>query len=186
LFWNPHLQDYWRRELGEGFQARLRRHIPYTWLVDPAPLPPHAAIPRLDIGSWGELKRLSQRQRQLVLKVSGFSELAWGARGVHVGHDLSAADWSEAVERALADFARTPYILQEYAHPRVVEAEYYDEGRGEAVRMPARVRLCPYYFVSGDFPQARARLGGVLATLCPADKKIIHGMADAVLAPCTS
>jgi len=24
----------------------------------------------------------------------------------------------------------------------------------------------------------------VLATICPADKKIIHGMKDAILAPC--
>jgi hypothetical protein len=29
------------------------------------------------------------------------------------------------------------------------------------------------------------RLGGVLATVCPADKKILHGMPDAVMAPCT-
>jgi len=27
-------------------------------------------------------------------------------------------------------------------------------------------------------------LGGVLATINPADKKIIHGIADAILAPC--
>ena len=42
--------------------------------------------------------------------------------------------------------------------------------------MPGRVRLCPYYFVVGNGDQARAKLGGVLATVCPADKKIIHGM----------
>ena len=51
--------------------------------------------------------------------------------------------------------------------------------------MPSRVRLCPYYFVQGDGDAARPVLGGVLATLCPADKKIIHGMRDAALAPCT-
>ena len=33
---------------------------------------------------------------------------------------------------------------------------------------------------------ARAELGGVLATICPADKKIIHGMTDAIFAPCTA
>jgi hypothetical protein len=27
-------------------------------------------------------------------------------------------------------------------------------------------------------------LGGVLATIVPADKKIVHGMSEAVLAPC--
>ena len=28
--------------------------------------------------------------------------------------------------------------------------------------------------------------GGVLATICPPDKKIIHGMRDAILAPCST
>ena len=183
LFWNPHLQDFWRRELGEGFQTRLQRHLPYTWMLDPAPLPPHGAIPRLELASWAQLKQLSQRQRRLVIKVSGFSPQAWGARGVQVGHDLSAADWSRAVERALADFPQSPSILQVYTPPKLVETEYFDFAHQRPFKMPARVRLCPYYFVSGTFPQARARLGGVLATLCPADKKVIHGMADAVLAP---
>jgi hypothetical protein len=52
--------------------------------------------------------------------------------------------------------------------------------------MPGRARLCPYYFVSGDGDAARAGLGGVLATVCPADKKIIHGMSSAILAPCST
>jgi len=42
------------------------------------------------------------------------------------------------------------------------------------------VRLSPYYFVQDE----KAELGGVLATICPADKKVIHGMKDAVMAPC--
>jgi len=52
--------------------------------------------------------------------------------------------------------------------------------------MAARVRLCPYYFVHGEGDGARTTLGGVLATACPADKKIIHGMSDAVLVPCSA
>ena len=51
--------------------------------------------------------------------------------------------------------------------------------------MPGRVRLCPYYFVAGDGDAARPKLGGVLATIVPSDKKIVHGMKDAVLAPCS-
>jgi hypothetical protein len=42
------------------------------------------------------------------------------------------------------------------------------------------VRLCPYYFVVGE----ETRLGGILATVAPADKRVIHGMTDAILAPC--
>jgi len=52
--------------------------------------------------------------------------------------------------------------------------------------MQGRVRLCPYYFVSGEGHEARAQLGGVLATICPADKKILHGMSEAILAPCSA
>jgi hypothetical protein len=40
--------------------------------------------------------------------------------------------------------------------------------------------LTPYYFVS----EKSAQLGGVLATLCPQNKKKIHGMVDAIMAPC--
>jgi hypothetical protein len=51
--------------------------------------------------------------------------------------------------------------------------------------MPGRARLCPYYFVVGEGDAARPQLGGVLATIVPADKKIVHGMTDAILAPCS-
>lgn len=45
--------------------------------------------------------------------------------------------------------------------------------------MEGRVRLCPYYFVNAK--DESVSLGGVLATICPADKKILHGMRDAIL-----
>ncbi|MBI5388548.1 MAG: hypothetical protein HZA90_28110 [Verrucomicrobia bacterium] len=184
LLWNRHLRDFWRRELGEGFFQRLRRHVPYSWIVDPAPLPHHAAIPELNLTDWTQLKQLSQRERELVLKVSGFSAHAWGARGVYVGNDLSREDWSAAVDQAIDGFAHSPYVLQRYHKPRVVEAAYFDFDKDELKTMSGRVRLCPYYFVTGEGDAARAQLGGVLATICPADKKIIHGMSDAILSPC--
>ncbi len=46
--------------------------------------------------------------------------------------------------------------------------------------MTGRARLSPYYFVHGE----QVELGGILATVCPKDKKIIHGMRDAIMAPC--
>ena len=186
LLWNRHLRGFWRQELGEGFLNRLLKLVPYTWILDPMPLPPHAAIPELNLTDWQQLKAYSQRERDLILKVSGYSEEAWGARGVYLGSDLSAEAWSEAVDQALRDFERTPYILQRYHKPRLVESQYYDFTAQQLVPMPGRVRLCPYYFVAGENDAARATLGGVLATICPADKKIIHGMKDAILAPCTA
>ena len=185
LLWNRNLRGFWRQELGEGFLSRLQKAVPYSWLVDPTPLPPHAAIPELNLTDWRQLMALSQRERELILKVSGYSEEAWGARGVYFGSDLSTAEWSVAVEKALREFDRTPYLLQRYHKPRLVESSYFDFERNQLVPMPGRVRLCPYYFVAGESDAARANLGGVLATICPADKKIIHGMKDAILAPCS-
>jgi hypothetical protein len=184
LLWNRNLQPFWRQELGEGFLARLKKMIPYTWLLDPAPLPPHAAIPELNLTDWQQLKTLSQKERDLILKVSGFSENAWGARGVFLGSDLSHADWSAAVDRAISSFSSSPFVLQRYEKPKLVEAEWFDFENDQIVPMPGRARLCPYYFISGDGDAARPQLGGVLATICPVDKKIIHGMTDAILAPC--
>jgi len=184
LLHNRNLRGFWRQELGDSFFQRLLRLMPYTWVIDPTPLPPHAAIPELNLTDWQQLKALSQRERDLILKVSGYSEEAWGARGVYLGSDLSTVDWSVAVDKAIAAFGRSPYILQRYHKPRLVESAYFDFASGQLVPMPGRVRLCPYYFVTGENDDARAELGGVLATICPADKKIIHGMKDAILAPC--
>jgi hypothetical protein len=185
LLWNRRLQPFWRRELGDHFFARLQKLVPQTWIVDPTPLPPHAAIPSLDLSDWQELKSFSQRERQLILKVSGFSSSAWGARGVYLGSDLSAADWARVIDQALESFPHSPFILQRYVKPRIVPADYFDFSLDTIQSMPGRARLCPYYFIHGHGDDARAHLGGVLATICPADKKIIHGMRDAVLAPCT-
>jgi hypothetical protein len=170
LLWNRNLQGFWRQNLGEAFFNRLLQLVPYSWLIDPTPLPPQAAIPRLELTDWNQLKSLSQRERELILKVSGFSPEGWGARGVFLGSDLSHAEWAAAVDKALASATTSPYLLQRFHKPKLVEA--------------GRVRLCPYYFVHGPGDSARANLGGVLATICPPDKKIIHGMKDAILAPC--
>jgi len=185
LLWNRHLRSFWRQELGENFFSRMLQMVPYTWIVDPAPLPPHAALPELNLTEWHQLKALSHKERELILKVSGFSPHAWGARGVFLGSNLSHADWASAVDRAIASFGRSPFVLQRYHKPGLVGAQWFDFERNQTVPMQGRVRLCPYYFVSGEADTARAQLSGVLATICPADKKIIHGMTEAIFAPCS-
>jgi hypothetical protein len=178
LFWSRPLQEFWRQEIGEKGQKFLQRLIPYSWVLDPAPLPPHAVIPELGIQSWNEMERFSQKQRDLVLKVSGFSALAWGSRGVQVGSDLSAEDWTAQVRKGLEEFSTQPRLLQRFVKGAVVRQDYAAEN-DEIVPLPGRARLCPYYFVADD----RVTLGGVLATLVPTDKKLIHGMRDAIISP---
>lgn len=178
LLWMAPLREFWIRQLGErGYQA-LRKWIPYTWILDPSPLPQNAVYPRLEIQDWQGLRRFSQKERDLIIKISGFDGRAWGARGVYLGSDLSSGEWARAVDQALAEFPRHPHILQVFRHSVLSEQSYYGEG-GRLEVMKGRARISPYFFVSGD----KAPLGGVLATVCPADKKILHGMSDAILCP---
>ncbi len=186
LLWNRNLQGFWRQELGEGFLNRLKKLVPYTWIVDPATLPPQAVIPELNLTDWHQLKTFSQKERELILKVSGFSAHAWGARGVSLGSDMSHEDWAVAVDDAIEHFLESPRVLQRFHKPALVDSSWFDFARNEVVPMKGRARLCPYYFVTGEGDTARPQLGGVLATICPADKKIIHGMTDAIMCPCSA
>ena len=179
LFWMHPLREFWRRELGDRHWRKLQEVIPYTWILDPAPLPHHASIPRLEIHDWRELGDLSQRERDLILKISGYSELAWGSRGVDLAADLPGGEWRRAVERALERFERNPMILQQFRKGRLVDHPFLNPRTGDIETLRGRVRLCPYYFLLNG----KAELRGVLATVVPADKKLIHGMRDAVIVP---
>ncbi|MCX6959951.1 MAG: hypothetical protein NTW91_06670 [Verrucomicrobia bacterium] len=132
LFWMPSLKDFWLRQLGERGVQALQRWIPYTWIMDPSPLPHNAVYPRLEIQDWKQLVGFSQK----------------------------------------------PYILQTFRHSVLTEQPYYD-AEGALLSMTGRARLSPYFFLDGR----KAILGGVLSTVCPADKKILHGMSDAVMVP---
>jgi hypothetical protein len=179
LFWMQPLREFWRRELGEKYFIKLQEVIPYSWLLDPTPLPQHAVIPRLEIHEWREAAKLSQKDRDLLLKVSGFSPLGWGSRGIALGADLPHAEWEQRIEHALKTYEQSPTILQRFHKGRLFEHRYWDPESGELKTMKGRVRLCPYFFVEQD----RVKLRGALATVVPADKKFLHGMRDAILVP---
>ncbi|MGB8168397.1 MAG: hypothetical protein WCF18_12950 [Chthoniobacteraceae bacterium] len=179
LFWLRPLREFWRRELGERHFVELQKHIPYTWILDPTPLPQHAVIPGFEINSWEELKHFSQKQRDLILKISGFSELGWGSRSVTLGSDAPQQEWQAAIQHALESFPHHPYILQRFHKGRLVEQPFVDATSGKIETMRGRVRLCPYYFLI----EGKAELRGALATICPADKKLLHGMKDAIMVP---
>jgi len=179
LFWMHPLREFWRRELGNKYFLKLRQAIPYSWLLDPTPLPQHAVIPRLEIQDWREAAKFSQKDRELLLKVSGFSPLGWGSRGIALGSDLPHAEWEKRIDHALATFESHPTILQKFHKGALFEHSYWDAETSELKTMQGRVRLCPYYFVEDD----RVRFRGTLATIAPADKKFLHGMSEAILVP---
>jgi len=170
---------------GEETYAQLLKLFPETWVLDPRPLPPQGAIAGLFVGgrplqSWAQLYPLSKSERQFIVKPSGFSELAWGSRGVYVANDLTRDEWMAVLDGGLAVFEKNPQIRQRDFKGRRVHTEYLDKASGAVRTMDGRVRLCPFYFVAGD----EAKLSGVLATIVPAEKRIIHGMPDAIMTVC--
>jgi hypothetical protein len=185
LLHHPMLETFWRQEMGADAYERVGRLFPQTWILDPRPLPPQAVIDRLRadgraVHQWSQLYGLSKSERLYVVKPSGFSELSWGSKGVYVGDDLTKDEWMAVLDGGLAMFERTPHIVQRFHKGRRVQVPYLDVKAGEIKTMDGRVRLCPYYFVVGD----EAKLSGVLATIVPADKRLIHGMSTAIMAPC--
>lgn len=186
LFHHHALKDFWKENLTQASHKVLNHIIPMTWIIDPIDLPPNAVLNAPSIGGgpitdWLELADASRKERSLIIKISGFHEDAWGARSVTLGSDSSRTEWKRAIEQAIAMADTSPHVLQLYAKPSRHQHPVYKDD-GSLYQMESRVRLCPYYFV--DEKTQQARLNGVLATLCPADKKIIHGMKDAALLPC--
>ncbi|MFT3829450.1 MAG: hypothetical protein QM691_07045 [Opitutaceae bacterium] len=184
LFHHHLLQDYWAENLSRGALRTLRHLIPESWAIDPAPLPPSAVLDAPHVGGraiydWRQLAAASQKERDLIIKISGYDETAWGARSVTLGSDCSREEWQAALDSALGRAATHLHLLQRYRKPRREKHPLYDE-QGAAHEHEGRLRLCPYYFVVGG----KTRLGGALATFCPPDKKIIHGMQDAAMLPC--
>ena len=185
LLHHPMLEGFWAESLGPDDYGLLRELVPRTWILDPRPVPPHAVVPDFrfrgqPVQDWRVAAHGTQKERRLVIKPSGFSPLAWGGRGVVVGHDVSGEEWAAAIERALANFDALPYVLQHFHEGKRVLVRYYDRDPDVVTQMQGRVRLSPYYYVLED----GANLAGVLATVAPLDKKLIHGMVDAVMAPC--
>ena len=184
------MQDFWAEALSGRALKLLRALIPPSWIIDPAPLPPGAVLdgPRVGgraLNDWRDLAGASQKERDLILKISGYHETAWGARSVVLGSDCSREEWQHGVEHAIGLAPANLHVLQAYKKPRRIEHPVYERPNasgqvGAAVVKPGRLRLCPYYFLI----EGRPRLSGALATFCPPDKKIIHGMQDAALLPC--
>lgn len=189
LFHHHLLQEFWAETLSGRSLKLLRSLIPLSWIIDPAPLPPGAVLDGPKVGGralndWRELAGASQRERDLIIKISGYHETAWGARSVVLGSDCSRDEWQQGVARALELAPANLHILQVYKKPRRIDHPVFDAPLSEgapalAVSKAGRLRLCPYYFVIDGQP----RLSGALATFCPPDKKIIHGMQDAALLP---
>ncbi len=184
LYHHHLLVEFWKEAIPKRSRKTLDSLIPKTWIVDPAPLPPGAVIdgPQAQgrpLHAWMDLAEASQKERNLVLKISGFHETAWGSRSVVIGSDVSKDEWSRSLEEACSMAETHLHVIQEFRKSVLLKHPLYSD-EGDVYEASGRLRLNPYYFVNGN----KAELAGVLATFCPPDKKIIHGMEDAAMLPC--
>ncbi len=231
LFHHHRLREFWQENLSKRAFSIIAKLVPESWILDAAPLPPGAVLDGPSIGgrpltSWRDLIHASQKERDLIIKISGYHETAWGARSVVLGSDCSREEWQFGVEKALELAPSHLHLLQTFKKPKRLKHPLYPNPQDKASHKPTspasggapgahssdlrhptsdirtsaaaaapaestgatpesviregRLRLCPYYFVTAG----KAKLGGALATFCPPDKKIIHGMQDAALLPC--
>ena len=100
-----------------------------------------------------------------------------GVREIGDVYTLPADEWENVIAINLS--GTHLHILQDYRKPRRETHPVFDAD-GNVSDQEGRLRLCPYFFII----EGEVRLGGALATFCPPDKKIIHGMQDAAMLPC--
>jgi hypothetical protein len=142
LFWMRPLHEFWRRELSDRQFAALQKAMPPAWLIDPVSLPPHAVVPGLEVNSWEEVARFgAERREELVLQPSRADSTGPAVAGGAV----NAAEWREAIRRALAESAHAPWILQRSISAETLLWPYYfvREGRAELCGVLARTRVAP-------------------------------------------
>ena len=180
LFWSRPLQKFWRRELRASHWAKLKSLIPQTWVMDPAPVPHHAVIPGAGNPGLARIEEVQSKAAGIRLE----SERIFGV-GMGQSRSLCRARSSPkgmvGLHRTSDYFLRSgPFILQKFFKGRLVEQPFYNPATNSIETLVGRVRLCPYYFVLSE---NEVRLGGALATIVPADKKIVHGMRDAIMVP---
>lgn len=184
LFHHPRLKKYWQQSIGKRSRKLLSQIIPLTWAVDASTIPVNANLwgPEVDgspLANWNELSEAGKADRNLILKRSGFAEDCWGARSVTLGNDVSQEQWSLKLKEAINDWGRSPYVLQNFHKPSLSNHSVFTS-KNEIELRKGRTRICPYFFIFDN----TANFAGALATFCPSDKKIIHGMSDAALLPC--
>ena len=103
-----------RRELGDKYFLKLRQVIPYTLVTRSYALAATrgdsaAGDSRLARGS-----QAGQKERDLLLKVSGFRRLVGAVAESALGADCPTASGRNRIDHALTNFAIQPTILQQF------------------------------------------------------------------------
>lgn len=145
FIWDKRFSEFFKRLLGETSFNFLRKIIPPTWILkEEANF--DLGMPEGILNSIN-LSNLSKKQRQFVLKKSGFSDDCSWSKGVYFLHQMSSRKIKEILKNATEDNMNS-YILQEFKEGKKQIMEYIDE-KGEILKMEVKTRITPYYSFIG-------------------------------------
>jgi hypothetical protein len=101
----PAMRKTWAGWLRESVFEDLKMRLGRAWVVDPAPLPSHGALPGLGLTRWGDFDRLAETGR-------AFRVLTQTGEVWMVDAKSSGVDWKSAADR-LAGCALGEAVIEE-------------------------------------------------------------------------
>jgi hypothetical protein len=141
LIWDRRFENFYKKQLGETSFNQLREHIPKTWIIGQeehfSPGMPKGISTTIDLAGQ------TRKNRQFVVKPSGFSANSSWAEGVSLMHEKS----SEKATQILTDVCQTTshlYVVQEFHQGQKRTMNYHDN-EGETQQIAAKIRVTPYY-----------------------------------------
>lgn len=100
------LHSHWEQLLRHSHLETLLDRLPHAWMLDPAPLPPGAVIPKLELASWEELTP----DRSFTI-----GNITSDGGSILLDPSVSAQQWNNSIHQALQSFGNHPQVLTEMA-----------------------------------------------------------------------
>ncbi len=141
LLWDKRFENFYIRELGQATFNRLRVSIPETWIIGQEQYFSRG-LPR-DVQTTLELVGGLRKNRELVIKPSGFDPQASWAEGVNLLHEKSSETAKEIVLNAIQKTS-TLTVVQKF-HKGRKEILQYENNQGGLTEMQVKLRITPYY-----------------------------------------
>ena len=102
------LREFWELELRRNHFETLLSVMPDAWVLDPAPVPHGAVIPRLDLAGWEDLQKLRAQGHSFSISQTRSREPS-----SLLDATLPVEGWHGAVREALISFGTSPRVLTE-------------------------------------------------------------------------
>jgi len=173
LIWDRRWESFFKKRLGIGVFDHLRRVVPPTWIVGQeqffTPALPDGMESSVDLAS------LSKAKRNFVLKKSGFGHGSSWAEGVNLLQEKSGTKAREILAAAQKD-ALSLFVIQEFRPSKERRMVYADKATHQLVEMRARIRLTPYFSMTGE---SKGRLIAIKATGCE-NTNYIHASTSSI------